>query len=225
MTEPNAELPPIVDADEWQRALDYQVAREKAHTRLGDALSARRRRLPMMKVETEYRFEGPIGGLTMMDLFAGRRQLIIYHFMFAGEADEGCVGCSWVADAMTHPAHLHARDTSLAVVSRAPRARLEPYRERMGWGFDWYSSAGSMFNVDMGVTVDGEELHGVSVFLRHDTCIYRTYFSGDRGVEHLGSHWTYLDLTPFGRQETWEDSPPGWPQTEPYWWQKRHDEY
>lgn len=218
-------LPQVVSAEEWRRALDEQIAREKAHTRLGDELSARRRRLPMVRIEADYRFDGPGGEVTLLDLFAGRPQLIVYHFMFGPDADEGCPGCSWVADAMTHPAHLHARDTSMVAVSRAPLPKLAAYRERMGWSLDWYSSFGSAFNVDMGVTVDGEEWHGVSVFLRDGDAIHRTYFTGDRGVEHLGSHWTYLDLTPFGRQETWEDSPEGRPQTEPYGWQRRHDDY
>lgn len=126
---------------------------------------------------------------------------------------------------MSHPAHLNARDTSLAIVSRAPLDKLHRYRDRMGWSLPWYSSSGTDFNDDMGVTVDGEEWHGVSVFLRDHDDLHRTYFTGDRGVEHLGSHWTYLDLTPLGRQETWENSPPGWPQSEPYTWQRRHDDY
>ena len=218
-------LPTVVSASEWHAALDEQVAKEKAHTRRGDELSAQRRRLPMVRIEADYRFEGSKGETSLLDLFADRRQLIVYHFMFGSDADEGCPGCSWVADAMTNPAHLRARDTSMVAVSRAPLPKLMAYRERMGWSLDWYSSFGSTFNDDMGVTVDGDEWHGVSVFLRSDDVIYRTYFTGDRGVEHLGSHWTYLDLTPFGRQETWEDSPEGWPQTEPYGWQRRHDEY
>lgn len=145
--------------------------------------------------------------------------------MFGPDWDAGCPGCSWVLDAMTHPAHLHARDTSIVLVSRSDIAKLEEYRERMEWDKSWYSSLDSRFNDDMGVTVDGEEDHGASVFLRDGDDIYRTYFTGDRGIEHLGSHWTYLDLTPFGRQETWEDSPPGRPQTPPYERDRRHDEY
>ncbi|MGI9611577.1 MAG: DUF899 domain-containing protein [Acidimicrobiales bacterium] len=218
-------LPTVVPIDQWQRALGEQIAKEKAHTRRGDELSAQRRRLPMVRLGADYRFEGPSGEVSLLGLFADRRQLIVYHFMFGPDADEGCPGCSWVTDAMTHPAHLQARDTSMVAVSRAPLSKLMAYRKRMGWSLDWYSSFGSTFNDDMGVTVDGEEWHGVSVFLRADDVVYRTYFTGDRGVEHLGSHWTYLDLTPFGRQETWEDSPEGWPQTEPYGWQRRHDEY
>lgn len=226
-------LPDIVALDAWRAALDEQVAREKAHTRERDRLNAQRRRLPMVEVRANYAFEGPGGTVTLLDMFEGRRQLIVYHFMFAPTWKAGCDGCSWVVDAMTHPAHLHARDTTLVLVSRARLETLERYRERMGWTHPtWYSSHGSDFNVDMGVTTfggrggdDGAEHHGLSVFLRDGTNVYRTYFTGARGVEYLGSLWTYLDLTPYGRQEHWEDSPPGWPQTEPYVWNRRHDEY
>ena len=225
MTEPRQALPRIVSAEDWQRALDALVVEEKAVTKRIDALSAARRRLPMVKIDKKYRLFGSAGDTNLLDLFDDRRQLIVYHFMFAADATEGCPGCSWLVDAMTHPAHLHARNTSLVLMSRATLDKLHGYRDRMGWSLPWYSSSDSDFNTDMGVTVDGEEWHGVSVFLRDGTDVYRTYFTGDRGVEHLGSHWTYLDLTPFGRQETWEDSPPGWPQTETYTWQRRHDDY
>ncbi len=126
---------------------------------------------------------------------------------------------------MSHPAHLHARDTSLVLISRAPIEKIGRYKVRMGWEFQWYSSFGSDFNVDFGATTDQGEEHGVSILLRDGKDLYRTYYTGARGVEHLGSHWTYLDLTPFGRQETWEDSPQGWPQNKPYLWQRRHDDY
>jgi predicted dithiol-disulfide oxidoreductase (DUF899 family) len=227
-------LPEIVSVDEWTAALERQVAREKAHTRERDWLNAQRRRLPMVEVRPDYRFEGREGVVSLLDLFAGRRQLIVYHFMFGPDWEAGCDGCSWVVDAMTHPAHLHARDTTLVLVSRASLEKLERYRRRMGWQHPpWYSSLGSDFNVDMGVTsadcqasdTDRGERHGVSVFLRDAGQVYRTYFTGRRGVEYLGSLWSYLDLTPYGRQERWEDSPPGWPQTEPYVWNRRHDEY
>ena len=113
------------------------------------------------------------------------------------------------------------------MVSRAPLERLLAYRERMGWAdLPWFSSLDSDFNVDMGATsADGQEIHGVSVFLRNGDHVHRAYRTGARGVEHLGSHWTWLDLTPYGRQESWEDSPPGWPRTAPYEWLRRHDEY
>ena len=209
-------LPEIVPPARWQAALDELLVKEKEHTRLGDALSARRRRLPMVKIDKEYVFETGSGKLSLLDLFEGRRQLIVYHFMFGPDRDEGCDGCSWLVDAMSHPAHLHARDTSLVLISRAPLEKLERYKARMGWDLPWHSSFGSDFNFDFGATTDEGEEHGASVFLRDGQEVYRTYYTGARGVEHLGSHWTYLDLAPFGRQETWEDSPEGWPQTAPY---------
>jgi predicted dithiol-disulfide oxidoreductase (DUF899 family) len=217
--------PQIVSLDEWNTQLAELLEKEKAHTRAGDALAAQRRRLPMVKIEQECRLRGEVGEVTLAELFDGRPQLIIYHFMYGPDWGAGCDGCSWVADAMTHPAHLRARDTSFALVSRAPLDTLLGYRTRMGWDLPWYSSADSDFNDAMGATVEGEEHHGLSVFMRVDDAVYRTYYTTDRGIEHLGSHWTYLDLTPFGRQEFWEDSPDGWPQSEPYAWQRRHDEY
>ncbi|WP_245947815.1 DUF899 domain-containing protein [Billgrantia montanilacus] len=234
MNDSHTPLPPIVSMDEWQAALERQIAKEKALTRARDRLNAERRRLPMVKVEKEYTFEGPRGAASLLDLFEGRRQLIVYHFMFGPDWEAGCDGCSWVVDAMTHPAHLHARDTTLVLVSRASREKLLRYQARMGWQHPtWYSSLGSDFNQDMGVTscnchapdTDRGERHGISVFLRDGQQVFRTYFTGKRGVEYLGSLWTYLDLTPYGRQESWEDSPAGWPQTPPYVWNRRHDEY
>ncbi|AXY42588.1 MULTISPECIES: DUF899 domain-containing protein [Halomonas] len=227
-------MPPIVSEAEWRSALDEQIAREKAHTRERDRLNAARRRLPMTEVRADYVFEGSQGETTLLDLFEGRRQLIVYHFMFGPDWEAGCDGCSWVVDAMTHPAHLNARDTSLALVSRAPLEKLQRYQARMGWQHPtWVSSLNGNFNQDMGVTscnchapdTDRGERHGISVFLRDGERVFRTYFSGKRGVEYLGSLWTYLDLTPYGRQESWEESPPGWPQTPPYVWNRRHDEY
>lgn len=218
-------LPAIVSAPEWDSALSQLRVKEKALTRAQDALNAERRRLPMVAVSKDYRFDGATGEVSLLDLFQGRRQLIIYHFMFAPDWSQGCPGCSWVVEAMPHLAHLHARNTSLVLVSRAPLQQLEDYKKRMGWDLPWYSSFASEFNADFGVTTSAGEKHGVSVLLRDGEHLYRTYFTGARGVEHLGSHWTYLDLTPWGRQETWEDSPQGWPQTEPYSWLRRHDEY
>lgn len=220
-------LPAVVSSEEWQAALDQLLIKEKELTRARDALNAERRRLPMVKVAKHYTFQSENGAVSLLDLFEGRRQLIVYHFMFAPDWAAGCSGCSWVADAMTHPAHLHARDTSLVMVSRAPQDKLKQYKSRMGWTvpIPWYSSYESDFNVDFGATTADGERHGASVFIRDGDDIYRTYFTGARGVEYLGSLWTYLDLTPFGRQETWEDSPEGWPQTEPYAWNRRHDEY
>jgi predicted dithiol-disulfide oxidoreductase (DUF899 family) len=153
--------------------------------------------------------------------------------MFGPNQDAGCDGCSMFVDQVGHLAHLHARDTSFALVSRAPLAKIAPYKKRMGWTIPWYSSFDSDFNVDFGVSPqapqpdayqDGESF-GLSVFIRDGESVFRTYFTTARGVEALGSVWTFLDLTPLGRQENWEDSPAGYPQTEPYVWWRRHDEY
>jgi predicted dithiol-disulfide oxidoreductase (DUF899 family) len=171
----------------------------------------------MVEIEKEYIFAGSDGKASLLDLFEGRRQLIVYHFMFAPGVDgwpkAGCDGCSFVADQIGHLAHLHARDTSLVLVSRAPLANIQRYKKRMGWTVPWYSSHRSDFNVDFGLTTDEGETFGLSVFLRDGRRVFRTYFTTRRGVEALGSAWTFLDLTPFGRQEDWEDSPKGWPQT------------
>ena len=226
-------LPRIVSPDEWQAAHDALLAKEKAATRARDALAAERRRQPMVRIDKPYTFAGPHGKVSLADLFDGRRQLIVYHFMFGPNQKAGCDGCSMVVDQLGHLAHLHARDTSYVVVSRAPWAKLEAYRTRMGWTFPWFSSFESDFNHDFGLgpatpqpeeDQDGESF-GLSVFLRDDGNVYRTYFTSDRGVEELGSVWSLLDRTPLGRQESWEDSPSGYPQTPPYEWWRRHDEY
>jgi predicted dithiol-disulfide oxidoreductase (DUF899 family) len=226
-------LPPVVSATEWQVARDELLVKEKEGTRARDALAAERRRLPVVQIEKDYVFEGPSGNARLLDLFEGRRQLILYHFMFGPNQDVGCDGCSMFVDNVGHLAHLNARDTSFALVSRAPLARIEPYRKRMGWSVPWYSSFGSDFNVDFGVSPedpqpgkyqDGESF-GLSVLFRDGGNVFRTYFTNGRGVETLGSSWTFLDLTPLGRQENWEDSPDGYPQTPPYEWWRRHDEY
>ena len=219
------ELPQVVSPAEWESARQALLAKEKAATRARDELAAERRRLPMVRFDKEYVFEGPRGKATLLDLFEGRRQLIVYHFMFQpgapGWPDAGCDGCSMVVDNIGHLAHLHARDTSLVLVSRAPIDEIESFRRRMGWTVPWYSVAGSDFNEDFGVTTG----FGLNVFLLDSERVFRTYFTSGRGVEALGSNWTFLDLTPLGRQETWEDSPEGYPQTAPYEWWRLHDEY
>jgi predicted dithiol-disulfide oxidoreductase (DUF899 family) len=218
-------LPQIVSRDEWLAARKAFLAREKEFTRQQDRLNAERRRLPMVRIEKEYVFEGSNSKTSLLDLFEVRRQLILYHFMFGPDWEAGCPGCSMVVDHMGHPAHLHARDVSRVLVSRAPLQKIEAYKARMGWTEPWYSSFGSDFNYDFGVTIGEEEDAGVSIFLREGDNIYQTYFTTARGLEYLGSNWSYIDLTPLGRQETWEDSPAGWPQTLPYEWWRRHDEY
>ena len=218
-------LPPVVSQQEWQAARDELLAAEKAHTRAQDALAARRRRLPMVHIDKPYVFDGPGGELGLIDMFEGRRQLIMYHFMLEPDAKHQCSGCSMFTDSICHLAHLHARDTSMVLVSRAPIEQIEPFRRRMGWTVPWYSSYRSDFNRDFGRTTDDGESFGLSVFVRDGDEVYRTYFTDGRGVESLGSPWSLLDLTPLGRQETWEDTPPGRPRTRPYDWWRLHDEY
>src|SRR5678816_1531352 len=167
-------LPPVVSAAEWEEAQDALRAKEKGATRERDALAAERRRLPMVQIDKDYVFDGPRGKARLVDLFEGRSQLILYHFMFGPSQDAGCDGCSMFVDQVGHLAHLHARDTSFAVVSRAPIEKIAAYKERMGWTFPWVSSFSSGFNVDFGVGPetpqegvyqDGETF-GLSVFLR-----------------------------------------------------------
>jgi predicted dithiol-disulfide oxidoreductase (DUF899 family) len=222
-------LPKIVTQAEWEAARQQLLAKEKQATRDRDRLAAERRRLPMVRIEKPYTFAGPAGKASLLDLFEGRRQLIVYHFMFAPSVEDwpsaGCSGCSMFVDQIGHPAHRHARGVSLALISRAPLARIQAYRERMGWKLPWYSSADTDFNDDFGLSSPDSETFGLSVFLRDGDAVFRSYFTDGRGVEALGPVWTFLDLTPYGRQEEWEDSPEGWPQTEPYQWWRRHDEY
>lgn len=222
-------LPAIVSLTQWQKANEELLAREKAATRVRDRLAAERRLQPMVQIEKNYVFTGPEGKLSLLDLFEGRRQLIVYHFMFApgvsGWPEAACPGCSMFVDQVGHLAHFHARNTSFCLISLAPLKNLLRYKKRMEWDVPWVSSAGSDFNTDFGMTTPEGETFGLSVFLRDRKRIFRTYFTDGRGVEALGSVWSFLDLTPFGRQETQEDSPPGWPQTKPFQWWRRHDEY
>jgi predicted dithiol-disulfide oxidoreductase (DUF899 family) len=220
-------FPKIVDHAEWQKARDALLVKEKTATKARDALAAERRRLPMVKMK-DYIFAGPKGKMSLLDLFEGRRQLMLYHFMFAppvpGWPDAGCVGCSMVTDQWGHPAHLHARDTSFCLVSLAPLKNIDKFKKRMGWNLPWYSSEGSDFNRDLGLTTDKGENYGLSVFIHDGKDVYRTYFTNGRGVEGLNI-WTMLDLLPLGRLEEWEDSPAGGSRTKPYVWWRRHDEY
>lgn len=218
------DTPKVVSAQEWNAARDELLVKEKAHTRARDALAAERRRMPWSAVEREYRFEGPDGPASLADLFAGRRQLVVYRAFFEpgveGWPDHACKGCSMVADQVAHPAHLNARDTTLAFASRAPQPEIARVKQRMGWTMPWFTITDG-FDADFGV----DEWHGTNAFVRHDGQIYRTYFIDGRGDEAMGSTWSYLDITAFGRQEEWEDSPAGHPQTPPYEWWNWHDEY
>ncbi len=227
------QLPPVVSQPEWEAAIEAFRLKEKEATRARDALAAERRRLPRVRVDDAFVLDGPAGKVRFVDLFEGRRQLLLYHFMFGPNQEVGCDGCSMVVDQIGHPAHLHARGVSFALVSRAPIAKIETFRKRMGWTLPWFSSFESDFNHAMGVGPaaprvgeyqDGESF-ALSAFLRDGDQLFRTYVTKGRGVEALGSVWSFLDLTPFGRQEQWEDSPAGYPQTPPYEWWRRHDEY
>ncbi|WP_329106791.1 DUF899 domain-containing protein [Micromonospora sp. NBC_01699] len=210
-------LPKTVSREEWVAARGELLVKEKELTRARDALSALRRELPMVKIDKEYVFEGPNGKTDLLGLFDGRSQLIVRHFMFHPNWSEGCVGCSLQVDNLGHPAHLHARDTNLVLVSRAPLAKLEAFRQRMEWTAPWFSSFGSDFNPDFGVTVNDSETSGLSVFLRDGTDIFHTYSSFSRGGDALINIYNYLDLTPLGRQEEELDYPQ-------QWW-RHHDRY
>jgi predicted dithiol-disulfide oxidoreductase (DUF899 family) len=243
------DFPKIVSRDEWLRARKELLVKEKALTRYRDAVNAERRRLPMVRIEKNYIFDGPAGKARLLDLFGDRRQLIVYHFMFDPSWDEGCSSCSFLVDNIGHLSHLHARKTSLALVSRAPLGKIEPFKRRMGWTFPWYSSFGSDFNYDFHVTMDeavapveynytnkaklvrkGEtyftrgESHGLSVFLRDDDSVFHTYSTYARGTDLLAGTYNYLDMTALGRQETWEE-PPGRSDGPFMHWLRHHDRY
>ena len=212
---------PIVSRDEWLVARKQLLAKEKELSRHRDALNAERRRLPMVKIDKDYVFEGPGGEVRLLDLFEGRRQLIVYHFMFDPSWDEGCPNCSFLVDNIGHLAHLHARSTSLALVSRAPLAKIEAFKRRMGWRFKWVSSFGSDFNYDFHVSFtkeeiekkqvyfnydfrpfQSEELAGTSVFFKdHAGDVFHTYSCYARGGENQLGTYNYLDLVPKGRDE------------------------
>jgi predicted dithiol-disulfide oxidoreductase (DUF899 family) len=224
MTINEMKTPPIVSAQDWKAEREKLLVDEKGLTRARDALAAKRRRMPWLAVEKEYRFEGPDGPASLADLFEGRRQLIVYRFFFEpgvdGWPEAGCPGCSMVADQVAHVAHLNARDTTLTFVSRAPQASIERLKSRMGWEMPWHT-----LTDDFDTDFDVGEWHGTNAFVRDGDRIFRTYFVDSRGDEAMGSTWNYLDITALGRQEEWEDSPEGYPQTPPYGWWKRHDEY
>ncbi|HYZ27568.1 MAG TPA: DUF899 domain-containing protein [Thermoleophilaceae bacterium] len=222
--------PPIVSSQEWQESRENLLVKEKELTRARDALAAERRRMPWMAVEKDYRFEGPSGTMSLADLFDGRRQLIVYRAFYEPDItttrdgtypERACVGCSFVADQVAHPAHLNARDTTLAFVSRAPVGEIQSLKERMGWQLiPWYTLTDG-FDKDFGV----DEWHGTNAFIRDGDRIFRTYFIDSRGDEQMGSTWNYLDITALGRQEEWEESPPDYPQTPPYQWWNYNDAY
>jgi predicted dithiol-disulfide oxidoreductase (DUF899 family) len=220
-----AKPPKIVSTKEWETARQKLLVKEKQLTHARDALAAERRRMPWVAVEKEYNFEGPKGKAGLLDLFNGRRQLIVYRAFFepgvVGWPEHACVGCSMVADQVAHPAHLNARDTTLVFASRAPQKDIERLKTRMSWQhIPWFTITDS-FDKDFGV----DEWHGTNAFIRDGDKVFRTYLINSRGDEQMGNTWNYLDITALGRQEKWEDSPRGYPQTQPYEWWNWHDEY
>jgi predicted dithiol-disulfide oxidoreductase (DUF899 family) len=214
--------PQVVSAQEWQAARDALLVQEKEHTRALDALAAARRRMPMVRLDKDYRFTAPdrttVG---LAGLFHGRRQLVVYHFMLEPGQDWLCGGCASFTDNIADQSHLNARDTTLILMARAPQEEIDPIRQRMGWTVPWYSSHGSDFNDDLGLGGG----FGLSVLLRDGEEFFRTYFTNGRGVDRLRLDFNLLDLTPYGRQEKWEDSPTGWPQDPTMSWLKPRDEY
>jgi predicted dithiol-disulfide oxidoreductase (DUF899 family) len=215
--------PGIVSPKEWEAARQKLLVKEKKLTRARDALAAERRRMPWVAVEKDYKFDGPKGKASLLDLFDGRGQLIVYRAFFEpgvkGWPEHACVGCSMLADQVAPVAHLNARDTTLVFASRAPQADIERLKTRMDWKMPWYTVTDS-FDKDFGV----DEWHGTNAFIRDGDRVFRTYFINNRGDEQMGNTWNYLDITALGRQEEWEDSPKGYPQTPPYEWWIWHDE-
>jgi predicted dithiol-disulfide oxidoreductase (DUF899 family) len=241
MTASTIPHPPIVLRDQWLAERKKLLMHEKELTKQLDRVNAERRRLPMVKIEKDYVFEGHNGKQSLKALFDGRRQLIVYHFMFDPEWDKGCPGCTTWVDALGDLSGLNKRDSTLVLVSRAPLVKLDAYKAKRGWSIPWFSSFGSDFNYDFHVTLDanvapveynyrpkaemlarktpngteGEE-HGLSVFFAFDGDVFHTYSAYGRGTGSLADAYALLDTTPYGRQQDFEDSPPGWPQKPTY---------
>ena len=225
----NAEIaamqkPPIVSAEEWQRVWEQLLIKEKELTRARDAMAAARRRMPWLAVEKQYVFEGPNGKASLLELFEGRRQLIIYRAFYdpdvRGYPKHACIGCSLGTDQIGNLYHLHQRDTTLAYASRAPQQRIATLKQRMGWQqIPWYTITDD-WDRDHNV----HEWHGHNIFIRDENDrIFRTYYINNRGDEAMGTVWNYLDMTALGRQEDWEDSPANYPKTPRYKWWKWQD--
>ncbi|MBX9922346.1 MAG: DUF899 domain-containing protein [Mycolicibacterium frederiksbergense] len=222
------QTPPIVSASEWAAAHSEMLVKEKELTRARDALAAQRRRMPWTPVRSDYVFDGPRGRVTLLDLFDGRRQLIVYRaFMdpgVEGWPEHGCTGCSLMADHVGNLSHLNARDTTLVYASRGSQQAITRIKDTMGWTIPWYTivpESDLAFDADF----DVDQWHGTNAFIREGDQIFRTYFVNNRGDEAFGTTWSYLDITALGRQESWEDSPAGYPQTPPYQWWRWHDAY
>jgi predicted dithiol-disulfide oxidoreductase (DUF899 family) len=233
--------PPIASSEEWRAKRIALLKREKDVTHENDRVAAERRRLPMVRIEKNYVFDTANGKRSLRELFGERQQLIIYHFMFDPKWEKGCPGCTGYVSALGDLSMLEERNTTFALISRAPLAKLQEYAKKQGWNRPWHSSFGSDFNYDFHVTLDEKvrpieynyrtkaelmknespselegEAHGLSVFFRVDDEVFHSYSTFARGVEHLTNSYALLDVTPFGRQEDWEDSPAGWPQKPTY---------
>jgi len=225
--------PPIVSQEQWLTERKKLLAEEKELTKHKDRVNAQRRRLPMVKVKKNYMFDGTSGRKSLSDLFGGSRQLIVYHFMFDPAWEKGCPGCTSFINALGDLSGLKQRDTTFVVISRALLSKLQAYKAEKGWDIDWYSSFGSDFNYDYHVTLDKDvappeynyvskpdapkgEGHGLSVFFRMDDDLFHTYSTYARGGESRTNGYELLDITPYGRQEDFEDSPAGWPQHPTY---------
>jgi predicted dithiol-disulfide oxidoreductase (DUF899 family) len=234
--------PPVVSSSDWLIQRKALLAEEKELTKQHDRVNAQRRRLPMVKLDKEYVFDGPEGHVHLLDLFEARHQLIVYHFMFDPAWEKGCMGCTGLVNALGDLSLLNKRDTTIVLISRAPLTKLEPYKAAQGWNWPWFSSLNSDFNYDFHVTHDKSvapieynycsqaelesrpggsyvmagESHGMSVFFRLDDQVFHTYSTYGRGVEGLTNSYSLLDITPYGRQEDFEDSPAGWPQKPTY---------
>ena len=240
METPKVETPKVVSREAWLAARKDLLVKEKEFNRQRDTLSAERRNLPMVRIDKDYVFEGPTGHRKLADLFEGRRQLIVYHFMFDPAWEEGCKGCSYMADNFAGSlVHLAARDTSFAVISRAPVAKIEAFKQRMAWDFPWLSSNGNDFNYDFQVTVDEAhpvynyrqdyyalapekkrgpqtgEAPGLSIFLRDGENVYHTYSTYTRGLDLFLNTYNFLDHTPLGRHENGKGMA----------WLRHHDRY
>ena len=233
--------PPVASREAWLTQRKKLLLHEKELTKHRDQVAAERRKLPMVRVEKDYVFEGPGGTRHLRDLFGDQRQLIVYHFMFDPSWEKGCPGCTGYVDALGSLSLLHERNTEFVLISRAPLKKLEAYKAARGWNRPWYSSFGTDFNYDFHVTLDRKvspveynyrseaellatdspnqvegESHGLSVFFRLGDDVFHTYSSYARGVEGLTDDYSLLDTTPYGRQEDWENSPAGWPQKPTY---------
>jgi predicted dithiol-disulfide oxidoreductase (DUF899 family) len=209
----HAGLPPIVERAAFQEQLDRLRLREKAHTREGDALAAERRRLPMVEIDGATPLRGPHGHVTLLDAFEGRRQLIAYYFMwhFGHPAAEQCEGCTWCNGNVAELSYLHSRDITYAVLCQGPYEESARYRDFMGWEMPWYSAHASLDTLLAGREIG---LFHLVCYVRDGDRVFETYWTTRRGVEAMDNSYSLMDLTVFGRQESWESSPPGWPQFE-----------